>query len=162
MKLPLLLAVAVTLGCSGCRQPDGRMPTPVRDQSNEITDVARDMINIVNKDPQAPEDLRSDLSKYGDNASAVAKANELAKAVAAALPGARLEDETANQLARTLWVGLTATELSERQVDTLKRDVKATLASAGVEEGRAQPVADKLGEVQSVVTKNPKRWYQLF
>ena len=156
------LALMLVISGAACRQPDGRIPSPVRDQANEITDVARDMINVVNKDPQAPEDLRSDLSKYGGSEDAVAKANELARAVSDALPGSRLEDEAANQLARSLWVGLTATELSSRQVETLKRDVKATLASAGVEEARAQPVADKLGEVQSVVTKNPKRWYQLF
>jgi hypothetical protein len=62
----------------------------------------------------------------------------------------------------TLWVGLTARELSERQVETLSREVKTALASTGVPENRAQSIADRLSAVQKSITANPRRWYQVF
>ncbi|MGH9348913.1 MAG: hypothetical protein ACRD26_16775 [Vicinamibacterales bacterium] len=162
MSVRLVLALALALGVAGCRQADGSTPLPTGDQANEVGDIARDMVNIVNKDPQAPEDLRSDLAKYGSNAEAVTAINELSRQVAQGLADARLDDQTAERLAHTLWVAVTAKELSARQVDALEREVKAVLASAGVPEDRAQPIADRLGEVQQTITENRRRWYQFF
>jgi hypothetical protein len=156
------LALVLTVGAAACRQADGPIPQPARDQTNEIGDIARDMINVVNKDPQAGDDLRSDLSKYGQNKEASAKASELAVQIAQALPGARLDDATAQKLAHTMWIGVTAKQLSERQIGALQKDLKDTLTLAGVEESRAQPVADKLGEVQKATSENRRRWYQMF
>jgi hypothetical protein len=116
----------------------------------------------VNKDAQAPEDLKSDLSKYGQTQDAVARAGELASQIAQVLPGARLDEDTAQKLAHTLWVAVTAKQLSERQVSGLQKELKDTLTLAGVEESRAQPVSDKLGEVQGATTENRRRWYQVF
>jgi hypothetical protein len=156
------LALVLAVAAAGCRQADGPIPVPARDQSNEIGDLARNMMNIVNKDPQAPEDLKSDLSKYGQTRDASAKADELAAQIAQVLPGTRLDEDSAEKLAHTLWVAVTAKQLSERQINGLEKDLKDTLVLAGVEESRAQPVADKLGEVQSATTENRRRWYQVF
>jgi hypothetical protein len=157
-----LALLLLLLAPAGCRQADGPTPAPTVDQNNEIGDIARDMINVVNKDPQAAEDLRSDMSKYGPTDEATAHINELAKQVAQALNEARLDDATAQRLATTLWTGLTARELSRRQIEALEKELVAVLASAGVAEERAQPIADRLGDVQEAITNNPKRWYQVF
>jgi hypothetical protein len=160
--LRFALVLALVCGAAGCRQADGPIPTPTADQSNEIGDIARDMINVAGKDPQGPEDLRGDLSKYGSNDEAVRRINDLAKEISGALAGVRLTDETANKLANVLWLGLNGKELSERQVEALGREVKTVLASTGVTENRAQAIADRLGAVQKAVTENRRRWYQVF
>jgi hypothetical protein len=159
-RLALLLALALL--APGCRQADGPLPQPANEQTNEIGDIARDMANVVNKDPQGPEDLKGDLAKYANNDDARVRIDALADNLVQALGSARLDDATAQRLAHTLWVGITATELSERQVEVLERELKGILSSAGVPDDRAQPVADRLGAVQEVVTLNPKRWYQVF
>jgi hypothetical protein len=158
----IALALTLCVAAGGCRQPDGPLPTPARDQSNEIGDIARDLMNVANKDPQAPEELKSDLSKYGHTEEAVAQINALSNDLAQAIGAARLEEQTAQSLAKTLWVGLNGRELSERQVDVLEREVKGVLAPTGVPEARAQAIADRLGEVQKVITNNPRRWHHVF
>ena len=157
-----LLVLALAVGAASCRQADGPIPAPSADQSNEIGDIARDMVNVVNKDPQAAEDLRSDLVKYAANDEAGRQIDALAKEISDALAGARLTDDTAQSLARVVWVGLNGKELSERQAETLGREVKTVLSTTGVTEQRAQAIADRLGAVQRAVTEKPRRWYQVF
>jgi hypothetical protein len=159
-----LACVAVlTLASTACRQTDGPTPTPTPDQQNEIGDLSRNLVNLVNKDPAAAEDLRSDLAKYSPNEDATVASHELTRRLAEAVTsGARLDEPTAQKLARTLWLAMTATEYSERQVEALENELKGTLVAAGVAENRAQPVADQLGVVQERITANPKRWYQVF
>lgn len=156
------LVLALPLLGGGCRQADGPIPTPTREQTNEIGDISRDLINVANKDPQAPEELRNDIAKYGSTDEAVQQMNGLAQEVSQALAGARVDEQTAQNLAKTLWVGLTARELSERQVEALGRDIKTTLASTGVPEERAQSIASRLSAVQKTITATPRRWYQVF
>jgi hypothetical protein len=158
----LTFVLALALGVAGCRQADGPTPAPSREQSNEIGDISRDLINIVNKDPQALEELRSDLLKYASNDESARRIGGLVAEISQALAGARLDDQTAQSLARTVWVGLNGKELSDRQVQALEREVKTTLASTGVAENRAQAIADRLGAVQKTMTQNPRRWYQVF
>ena len=160
VRIALVLALLPVGG--GCRQADGPTPAPTREQTNEIGDITRDLINIANKDPQAPEELRTDILKYGLTDEAVQQMNGLAQEVSQALAGARLDEQTAQKLASTLWVGLTARELSERQVEALGRDVKTVLAPTGVPEERAQSIADRLSAIQKTITANPRRWYQVF
>lgn len=160
--MPLGVAAVLVAAVLACRQADGPAPTPTPDQSNEIADISRDMMNVVNKDPQAPDDLRSDLMKYSPNEAASREIAQLARDLTQALASARLEDQTAQRLAQTLWLGLTAKDFSERQIEALEAELKTVLASAGVTEERAQPIADRLGEVQKAITDNPRRWYQVF
>lgn len=158
----LALPLALSFSLAGCRQADGPTPTPNREQANEIGDITRDLMNVANKDPQAPEELRTDIVKYGSHDEATQQMNALAQEIAQTLAGARLDDLTAQSLATTLWVGLTARELSERQVEALGREVKTTLASTGVPEDRAQSIVNRLSAVQKTITANPRRWYQVF
>jgi hypothetical protein len=158
----VVLLCAIAAGAAACRQADGPIPTPDREQNNEIGDIARDLVNVANKDPQAPDELRSDLMKYAQNREAEQRMQELASAVLQALDGARLEKDTAEAVANRLWVGVTARELSERQVEALGEELKATLASTGVAEARAEAIGDRLGAVQQAITTNQRRWYQVF
>ena len=158
----LVLVLALGFSVSGCRQADGPTPTPTGDQTNEIGDIARDMINIANKDPQAPDDLRSDLSKYSTREDAVREIDALAKAVSEALVGARLDEAASKSLANILWIAVNGKQLSERQVDALGKEVKTVLAPTGVTEERAQSIANRLSAVQKSVNENPRRWYQVF
>jgi hypothetical protein len=160
--LRCLLVLAVAVGAASCRQADGPIPTPSGDQNNEIGDIARDMVNVVNKDPQAAEDLRCDLVKYAGNEEAGRQIDGLAREISGALAGARLTDETAQSFAKVVWIGLNGKELSERQAEALGREVKTVLSTTGVTEQRAQAIADRLGAVQRAVTDTPRRWYQVF
>jgi len=154
--------IAALLGGAACRQPDGRTPIPTADQQNEIGDIARDLLNLVNNDREAPGDLASDLQKYTEEDAGLDQSKELTRRLIEGLEGARLDEPTAEQLARTLWVGLTARDYSNRQVDALKTELTAVLTKAGVPANRAQPIAEQLGAVQQAITTNPKRWYQVF
>lgn len=156
------LVAALVASATACRQSDGAAPTPTEDQRNEIGDLARDMINLVNKDPEAPKDLENDIVKYGETDEAVEQAQELTRRLIDALNVARLEEQTAQRLAHSLWVGVTATQYSQRQVEALQADVKSILLSTGVTDQGAEAVAQQLGAVQKEITNNPKRWYQVF
>jgi hypothetical protein len=157
-----VLLVVVAASAAACRQSDGPIPTPNREQNNEIGDIARDLINVANKDPQAPDELRSDLAKYAQNAEAEQRMRELADAVLQAVAGARLDPQSAENVAGKLWLGLNARDLSERQVKALGEEMTRALASTGVPEDRAQSIGDRLGAVQKTITANPRRWYQVF
>jgi hypothetical protein len=158
----LLMAAPLAVSLAGCRQPDGPMPTPTEDAKDEIGEMARDMMNVINREPEAEAELASDVSKYGADIEAVDASRELARRLTDVLPAARLDDQSAQRLAHTLWVGVTATELSARQVEAVQNEVREILRGAGVEEPRADAVAQQLGVVQQEITNNPKRWYQVF
>jgi predicted small lipoprotein YifL len=157
-----LLAAPLALSLAGCRQPDGPLPVPTEDAKDEIGELARDMINVINRESQAEAELASDVSKYGSDIEAVDASRELARRLTDVLPSAKLDEQSAQRLAHTMWVGVTATELSARQIEAMQNEAKEILRSAGVEEPRADAVAQQLGVVQQEITHNPKRWYQVF
>jgi hypothetical protein len=150
------------LGLYGCRQSDGPMPTPTADQRNEIRDIAKDMINLTSKDQSAAADLANDVGKYIDEDEGAQHVASFTRDLAAVLSTARLDDQSAERLAHSIWIGLTATELSERQVQTVENDIERTLTSAGVASDKANAVAQQIGRIQEAITDNPKRWYQVF
>ncbi len=158
----VFIAVPLAVSLAACRQPDGPTPTPTEDAKDEIGEMARDMINVINREPEAEAELTSDVSKYASDVEAVDASRELARRLMEVLPTARLDEGAAQRLAHTLWMGVTATEMSERQVGAMQDDVREILRGAGVEEPRADAVAQQLGVVQQRITNNPKRWYQVF
>lgn len=159
--MPLALVLALALG-AGCRQADGPAPAPTTDQTNEIGDIARDLLNVAGNDAQAPEDLRSDLTKYAPDRDAAARVDELSREVSRAIAGTRLDERQAQELAHKLWLALTARQFSDRQVETLQKELKTILSALGITEDRAQPIVAKVSDVQKSITENPRRWYQVF
>ena len=139
------------------------MPAPSETVKEELVDVARDLQSVAaSSDPQAPKDLADDLLKYAQRPSARPAISELSQRGAAALVGLKLTEQDAQRLAHTLWLSVSARELSERQVETLQNDVRSQLTSLGVAEERAQQVAARVGDVQGIVTNRPRRWYEMF
>jgi hypothetical protein len=159
--LPLLTIVAVLSGAA-CRQADGPVPVPDANTQEELKDVTKDLLNVVNKDPQAPQDLTNDLNKYNDDPEERAPIDELTRRVVAVLPSAKLSEQSAQQLAQSLWVTVTARQMSERQRETLQNDMQSLLTSVGVPDANAQQVAAQVGEVQRAINDRPRRWYEVF
>jgi hypothetical protein len=154
---------AVVLGLSGCRQPDGPVPTPDATVQEELGDVARDLRDIATaRDPQASQNLADDLRKYAQRPSAVPAVDELSRRTAGAVAGSQLTEQAAQRLTHNLWLSVAARDISERQIESLQNDTQSLLASVGIPEERAQQVAVQVGEVQRAVTSRPRRWYEFF
>ena len=157
-----LIGVAV-LVLSGCRQPDGPIPTPDATVQEELGDVARDLQYIAAaRDPQAPQNLAEDLRKYAQRPAAVPAVDELSRRTAGAVAGSQLSEQAAQRLTHNLWLSVAARDISERQIELLQNDTQSLLISVGISEERAQPVAVQVGEVQRAVTSRPRRWYEFF
>jgi hypothetical protein len=160
VRFALLFVVMISV--SGCRQADGPVPTPDARRQEELNDVARDLQYIASgQDPDAPKYLEDDLRKYSRDSGRPA-VDELSRRTIAALTGTTLNDDVAQQLAQNLWVGISARELSERQIEGLQDEVQSLLTSSGVADDRAQLVSAQVGEVQRAVSDRPRRWYELF
>ena len=158
-----LLIATLTLTLGGCRQADGPVPNPNQTYQEELVDVARDLQNVATgRDPNGPGDLADDLRKYTENPAARAVVDELSASTAKAIAGRDLAEQDAQRLAHNLWVSIYAKDLSERQIETLQNDMHGHLVSLGVGEDTAQQVAGQVGEVQSLVTLRPRRWYEVF
>jgi hypothetical protein len=158
----VIVSVVAVMSLSGCRQADGPVPTPNAGRQEELNDVARDLQYIASgTEPDGPEYLADDLRKYARE-RAVPAVDELARRTASAVAGTKLADETAQRLSHSLWVSVSARELSERQIEGLQNDMQSMLVSIGAAEDRAQLVAAQVGEVQRAVTDRPRRWYELF
>ena len=158
-----IVIAAFALILAGCRQADGPMPTPNAQAKEDMEDIRHDVEYIANgHDPQAPQYLNDDLTKYARRRTAVAPVEELSRRVATALPGAKVTEQNGQRLAHSLWESIAAIETSERQVQTMQNDMQALLVSMGIAEDKARQVAAQVGEVQRAVNDHPRRWYELF
>lgn len=156
----VILVLAVV--AAGCRQVDGPILTPTESLRDEIGDVAQDVLNVANQNPQAPQELADDLRKFSPTPEAEPQALELARRISDVLPGRTVSEHDAEGMARALWLGISARELSGRQVESLQDELHVILVSAGAPEEGADSVTAQLGEVQKIVTMRTKRWYELF
>lgn len=158
------LVVVAVASLSACRQADGTVPTPSAERQAEIDDISRDIQNIASgRDPQAPEDLASDLRRYTEERrSTTGAVIELSRRAAAALAGREVNGQAAQQLAHHFWLAVSARELGDRQVESLQNDVQALLGTLGVPEEQAASVAAQIADVQEVATERTRRWYELF
>jgi len=163
LRAHVVLVVIVGLSLGACRQADGPMPTPSEDVQEELKDVARDLQNVASaRDPQARRDLADDLRKYTSTPGAAEAVDELSQSAATVLAGVDLGEPAAEQLAHSLWLSVAASELSDRQTETLQGDVQSLLMVEGIAEERAQQIAAQIGEVQGAVGARTRRWYELF
>ena len=160
-----LLGVLLAFVCvaAGCRQPDGPLPVETPDDPNRLTDVTRDLLNVAGGDANGPQELADDMRVWAPNAPAAhAACDTLARQLSAAVKGKTLDEQSAGQLARQLWIASAGRELSSRQVDRLQDEVKTLLTSAGVAEDAAATVTAQIDVLQETVTAKQRRWYQLF
>jgi pyrroline-5-carboxylate reductase len=104
-------------------------------------------------------DLRDDLANLSGQPPPDHLVAELASRLNDALAGTTLTDEAAMRLADRLFVAATARDLSERQQANLRTEVTGALTAAGVPQAKAEPVAVVVGEIQTAIGENRKRWW---
>jgi len=155
------IILAATLGFAACRQADGPMPEASGTTANELGDISRDLQNLAGGDPAGPKDLSDDISHYAEGTNGgQAAAAELSRRLGQALTGKTFKLAQATPVAHTCWVSVAGRQLSEKQVEGLKSEMKSELMSLGVNEQQAQSVAEQVGVVQQAVTVRHRRWYE--
>jgi hypothetical protein len=155
------LIVLIALPVAACRQADGPMPEATESVANELGDISRDLQNVAYQNPSGPRDLIDDISHYAQGTNGgEAAAQELARRLAQALSGKMFKVAQAMPVAHTCWVTVAGRQLSQRQIESLKTEMKSDLMTLGVNEQQAQNVADQVGVVQQTVTARHRRWYE--
>jgi hypothetical protein len=148
---------------AACRQPDGPMPAAEGDVPNQLGDLSRDLMTLTSSNLQARQDFLDDLKVFGDGRPAAEEAAvNFGTKVASAVEGRSLTEEVAQQLARTCWLVIDATELSERQTEGLQEALRDNLVSAGVPEPQVAEVTAEAAVAQAAVSTRPRRWYEMF
>jgi hypothetical protein len=159
--LSALLLIAA-LGAVACKQGDGPMPAKIKDVPNRLEDLHRDLSAVVGGEQQAVQDLADDLLVFTEEPDGQTATKALATTVCSMLVNRKVNDETQKKIVDLLWTSVAARELSERQVDALKDDMRNTLLSAGVTQPDANLAAGRVGDVQNAVTLRTRRWYERY
>jgi hypothetical protein len=161
-QIAYVLILAAALPLAACRQADGPMPANSASTANELGDISRDLQNLASGDPAGPKDLSDDIGHYAEGASGgQTAAAELSRRLGQALTGKTFKLAQAMPVAHTCWVTVAGRQMSEKQVESLKNEMKSELMSLGANEQQAQSVADQVGVVQQAVTARHRRWYEL-
>jgi hypothetical protein len=158
----LALVLVGALGAAACKQGDGVLPGKSGDVPNRLGDLQRDLAAVVGGDQQAVQDLTDDLMVFCEEPEGRNAAKAMATTVSSMLVNRPVNDEAQAKIVNLLWTAVAARELSERQVDLLKDDVRNTLLSVGVTQPDANLAAGRVGEVQKAVTLRARRWYERY
>jgi hypothetical protein len=156
----LLLAAACVV--AGCRQSDGALPQETGDVPNRLHDLQRDLESVAAGEAEGPKDLADDLAVFAGDPDGVAAARTLAGSTSVVLLKRSINEDALKQLSTILWKAIASRELSERQVDVLKDDMRGVLISIGVAQADANAVAERVGQTQKTVTLRTRRWYQRY
>jgi len=156
------LVVVAALGAGGCKQGDGALPAKINDVPNRLGDLQRDLAAVVGGEQQAVQDLTDDLLVFTDEPEGKDATKALATTVCSMLVKRPVNDETQAKIVNLLWTSVAARELSERQVDALKDDMRNTLLAVGVTQPDANLAAGRVGVVQNLVTQRTRRWYERY
>ena len=156
------LVVVAALGAAGCKQGDGPVPAKINDVPNRLGDLQRDLAAVVGGEQQAIQDLTDDLLVFTDEPQGKDATKALAMTVCSVLVKRSVNDETQAKIVNLLWTSVAARELSERQVDALKDDMRNTLLAVGVTQPDANLAAGRVGVVQNLVTQRTRRWYERY
>jgi hypothetical protein len=154
--------VAVALSLTACQMADGPLPPETGDRPNEIEEISRDMFNAANQDPAAADDLVKDVTHYAEgNPAGLAAAVDLSRRLAEVLAGKTFMATEAVPLARSCWIAVAGSQLSDRQVENLRSEFTSQLTMLGVDQSQAQSLATQVGVVQRAVNTRKRRWYEL-
>ena len=156
------LVLVAALGASGCKQGDGPMPAKTNDVPNRLSDLQRDLAAVVGGEQQAIQDLTDDLLVFTDEPEGQSATKAMATTVCSMLVKRPVNDEAQAKIVNLLWTAVAARELSERQVDGLKDDLRNTLQSVGVTQPDANLAAGRVDGVQKAVTLRTRRWYERY
>jgi uncharacterized protein YgfB (UPF0149 family) len=156
----LVLLVSVSAG--GCKQGDGSLPAKTGDVPNRISDLKRDLETVVAGDQAAIQDLADDLIVFTEEPEGHTAIRALANTVGPMLVKRVVNDEAMTRIATVLWTAAAGNDLSERQVDALKDEMRNVLMSVGVTQPDANLAAGRVGEVQKAVTQRARHWYERY
>ena len=156
------LVLIAALGAAGCKQGDGALPAKTNDVPNRLGDLQRDLAAVVGGEQQAIQDLSDDLLVFTDEPEGQKATKALAMTVSTMLVKRPVNDETQAKIVNLMWTAVAARELSERQVDGLKDDLRNTLLGVGVTQPDANLAAGRVGDVQNAVTLRTRRWYERY
>jgi hypothetical protein len=156
------LVLVAALGAGGCKQGDGPLPAKANDVPNRLTDLQRDLAAVVGGEQQAIQDLTDDLLVFTDEPEGQMATKALATTVCSMLLKRAVNDETQAKIVNLMWTAVAARELSERQVDGLKDEMRNTLLSVGVTQPDANLAAGRVGDLQNAVTLRTRRWYERY
>src|SRR5262245_26770012 len=163
MKVMLsALVLVAALGAAGCKQGDGSLPAKNADVPNRLGDLQRDLAAVVGGEQQAIQDLTDDLLVFTDEPEGQKATKAFANTVCTMLVKRPVNDETQAKIVDLMWTTVAARELSERQVDGLKDDLRNTLLAVGVTQPDANLAAGRVGDVQNAVTLRTRRWYERY
>ena len=146
---------------TGCRQPDGPIPTRTADEQNEVGDVSRDILALAGGDASAAEDLAQDLATLGPHETGRAAAPDMARRLQAALRGRSVSEQQAMRLADQMYLTFGADKLSGRQVTEIQQNVRALLTEVGAPAETIEPAVEQVATAQALVNTAPRRWWQL-
>lgn len=156
------LVLVTALGAVACKQGDGQLPAKTNEVPNRLGDLKRDLEAIIGGEQQAVEDLADDLLVFTDEPEGRNATKALAVTVSSMLVNRKITEETQTKVVDLMWTAVAARELSERQVDALKDDMRNTLLAAGVTQPDANLAAGRVGDVQNAVTLRTRRWYERY
>jgi hypothetical protein len=160
-RMVYALLVAASMGAA-CKQADGEMPARNGEVPQRLVDIGRDIDNVTGGNPDGPAELTDDLLVYAEEPEATTAARAMSTTISGMILKRPLNEETRNRLAMLLWTAVAARDLSERQIDTLKDDMRELLTSIGVSQEDANLAAGWVGNVQKAVTKRNRRWYERY
>jgi hypothetical protein len=156
------LVLVTALGAVACKQGDGQLPAKTNEVPNRLGDLKRDLEAIIGGEQQAVQDLADDLLVFTDEPEGRNATKALAVTVSSMLVNRKINEETLTKVVDLMWTAVAARELSERQVDALKDDMRNTLLAAGVTQPDANLAAGRVGDVQNAVTLRTRRWYERY
>ena len=156
-----LLVVSLALVVSAC-QSDGQLPQEQGEIPGRLSDLTSDFLSVAAHVPQARQEFVDDLQSFAEDKVGEHAANTFGLKLADAVEETTLTRESARQLARTSWIAVSASELSDRQVTSTSNDLKAQLVAAGASADRSEAAAAEVTSVQKVVRTRTRRWYELF
>ena len=156
------IVFASVFAIAGCSQADGPLPPATGTVPNELGDIGRDIWNLAGGGADGAKDLSDDISHYAQGTNGgEAAARELSNRLATALKGKPFKLAQAMPVAHTCWETVASRQLSEKQVEGLKTEMKSQVMALGATDQQAQTVADQVGVVQQAVTARHRRWYEL-
>ncbi len=159
----VFLLMALVVSAAGCRQPDGPLPTAKGEEvPNRLGDLSRDLLAVARGETQAKQDFAEDLRVFAKTPGGEQAAVDFGLGLGDALLGAKMTEQSAQQLAHTSWTVVGATELSERQGKALVADVKSQLLAIGVPEDKSAAASARVETVQKAISTRPRRWYEIF
>jgi hypothetical protein len=156
------VVLIAALAAGACKQGDGAMPAKSGDIPSRLGDLKRDLAAVVGGEQQAVQDLTDDLMVFIDEPEGKTTTQAMATTICSMLVKRPVSDEMQTKIVNLMWTAVAARELSERQMDALKDDVRNTLLAVGVTQPDANLAAGRVGDVQKAVTLRSRRWYERY